>query len=475
MKNLSSQKQSHTKGAIAAKQYSYSEVIEFLDTRWDDSLRDPTLTTIKKLDKAFGSLSQKINVVLIGGTNGKSLTAHFATTLLKEEGVAVGTFNAPHLLTYNERISLNGETIANKPFTESANEVINTAATLGLNPHALDILTMMALHYFCQQNAEVALLEVTDTTGTDPVMMCTPKITVLTRVTDFEPTEKGAALLEKNIQKMLSVVTPGTHVASADQSKMNLQLMQKYTEAQGGTWAMPVRKLAPLPYPYEQLHGRSAALAERIAQIYVNNCLPEETVVVSNSLLVKPKGQRGRPTLEAKRKAELNPRRTLEQFWKDSVRAIPGRFQLLDKEKPSILLDNAHNLDSFQNLLLGIRLLHYHRPLKGLVLIMGNNNEQLNIAEFLKQLRYFFKKTSGTIIVCPTTPIPGHTNSQSWDPEKVSNDIKSMKIKAKSAHSFKEAFDLAQKLVDERYGLVVVAGSSTLITAYWHYKGMKKL
>lgn len=50
-----------------------------------------------------------------------------------------------------------------------------------------------------------------------------------------------------------------------------------------------------------------------------------------------------------------------------------------------------------------------------------------------------------------------------------------MKIKAKSAHSFKEAFDLAQKLVDERYGLIVVAGSSTLITAYWHYKGMKKL
>ena len=41
--------------------------------------------------------------------------------------------------------------------------------------------------------------------------------------------------------------------------------MQKYAEQQGATWAMPIRKLAQLSYPFEQLHGRSAALAERIA------------------------------------------------------------------------------------------------------------------------------------------------------------------------------------------------------------------
>jgi len=50
-----------------------------------------------------------------------------------------------------------------------------------------------------------------------------------------------------------------------------------------------------------------------------------------------------------------------------------------------------------------------------------------------------------------------------------------MKIKAKSARSFKEAFQAAEKSVDERYGLVVIAGSSSLITEYWRYKGIKKL
>ena len=48
--------------------------------------------------------------------------------------------------------------------------------------------------------------------------------------------------------------------------------------------------------------------------------------------------------LEAKRQSELNPKKTVEQFWKENTNELPARFQLLDKEKPSILLDNASNL-----------------------------------------------------------------------------------------------------------------------------------
>ena len=70
------------------------------------------------------------------------------------------------------------------------------------------------------------------------------------------------------------------------------------------TWSMPIRKLAALPYPMEQLHGRCAALAERIAHTYVNGFMNSETVI-ANTFSAKQKGQRGRPTLEAKRQSEL--------------------------------------------------------------------------------------------------------------------------------------------------------------------------
>ena len=106
---------------------------------------------------------------------------------------------------------------------------------------------------------------------------------------------------------------------------------------------------------------------------------------------------------------------------------------------------------------------------------MGCTNPNLDLTEFLKLLRYFFKKTSGQIIVCPATHIPGHQDNESWNAEKITNDIKSMKIKAKTAKNFKEAFELAHKSVDERHGLVVITGCASMITEYWRHKGMKKL
>lgn len=60
------------------------------------------------------------------------------------------------------------------------------------------------------------------------------------------------------------------------------------------------------------------------------------------------------------------------------------------------------------------------------------------------------------------------------DIEKITNDVKNFKIKAKAAKNFDDAFDLAKKSVDERHGLVVITGSNAIISHYWHQKGLKK-
>jgi dihydrofolate synthase / folylpolyglutamate synthase len=454
------------------KQYSYNEVVEFLDKNWTSNVNDTTLSCIKQLDNAFENVSQKVNTILVSGSNGKSLTTHFTLKLLQEEGLNVGAFYSPHILTYNERFSINKETIANKVFTEIANEVLTMADTLRLTPNSYEILTIMALLYFKKNNVDIAIMEVSDPSPSNATNICTPKIAAITRVIDKNNKDHAD---QATINTMLSLVKPGTYVVSADQSKLNLQTMQDMVTSKNGVWAMPIRKLAPLAYPFEQLHGRCAALAERIAYIYINTFVNNEETVLVNSLLTKQKGQRGRPTLEAKRATELNPKKTVEQFWKDVHNTLPGRFQLLDKEKPSVLLDNASNLDAFENVLLGIRLLHYQRPLKGLTVVLGCNQMDLNVEGFLKLLRYFFKKTSGQVIVCPAEPMPGQRGTASWDVEKITNEIKSMKIKVKSSKNFKDAFESAQKSVDERHGLVVITGSPSLLTEYWKYKGMKKL
>ncbi|MCL4361346.1 hypothetical protein M1446_03255 [Candidatus Dependentiae bacterium] len=472
---IDSTKQTATKAGLPlGKQRNYNEVVDYLDSHWSVNANSKTLERMKKLDAALGSLASKLPTIFVSGTNGKSLTVHFTTKLLMQEGLKVGALCHPHILTYNERISLNSEAVSNKIFTEIANEVINTSENLGLQTNSNEILAMMAIMYFSQQKVDAAVLEVNEGGTYNPVNICDAKVVAITRATEDDvitPTEK----MKDIITDIAGVIKKGTHLVSGDQVKEHLQLMNDLTDAQGGLWAMPIRKLAPLAYPFEQLHGRCAALAERLAQIFVDKFLNKNSVIVNNSLLARQKGQRGRPTLEAKQKLAENPQKTLEQFWKHNTNELPGRFQLLDKEKPSILLDTASNVDAFKNLLLGTRLLHYQRPLKGLTIIVAAAQDKLACEEFYKLIRYFFKKTSGQLLVCPIEePLSGNKEEVSWDIEKVTNEMKALKVKAKACKTFEEAFDLAKKSVDERQGLVVITGSQSIVSKYWQNKGIKK-
>jgi folylpolyglutamate synthase/dihydrofolate synthase len=467
-------KQTPLKGSIGqGKQRSYQEVVEFLDAQWSVKRHQKNLETIKALDALFDFPSKTTPAIFVAGSNGKSLTIHFAAKLLKEEGFCVGAYFSPHLLNYNERFVLNNETISVKTFTEIANEVINAAQTEGIEANSSELLTMIGLVYFKRSNVDVALLEVSANGEWNPVAICTPKIFAITRIATAEdqPTDQS----EKIINEIAALTKKDTWVVCGDQSKSNLQTIANIVQTRQGNWAMPIRKLANLTYPFEQLHGRCAALAERISQLYVEKYTQGNTTVVANSLLAKPRGQRGRPTLEAKRQPVLNPKRTLEQFWKEEISSLPGRFQLLEKEKPTILLDNASNLDAFKNLLLGIRLLHYQRPFKGLCVVMGAYKDSFENQEFLKLIRYFFKKNSGSIVFFPASNcLPGPVDTVAWDIEKITNDVKNLKIKAKACTSFKDAFEYAKKAVEERNGLLVVTGSNEAIHEYWNYKGIKK-
>jgi folylpolyglutamate synthase/dihydropteroate synthase len=147
---------------------------------------------------------------------------------------------------------------------------------------------------------------------------------------------------------------------------------------------------------------------------------------------------------------------------------LPGRFQLLKNEKPLILLDNASNLDAFNNLFLGIRLVNYTHQLKGLVLIIAADNDQLFDPEFLRAARYFFKKTSGQIIFCPTqkSSLEIKNKAGHFDAERISNEIRSFKVKAKSAKNLAEAYSQALKAVDLQNGLIVIAGSTSIVQEF---------
>ena len=442
----------------------YNEVVHYLDTHWSPTT---SLVAISQLDESFGFPSKKFDVALISGTSGKSTTIHYTSKLLQEEGVKVGAFYTPHTTLYNERFVIDNEQISHKTFTQLANQVIGIVEDKKIAASTKDILTMMAFLFFAENDVNLALFENSQTFGLDPVLYCNVAIAAVTRIVANTSHDDTPAAFTN----IMTPVTSKTHFVSADQNKQNLLILQQLAQAKGAHWSMPTRKLAPLVYPFEQLHGRCAALAQKIAHIYNDNFLQKTTTsIVNATLLSKPKGLRGRPTLQAKKVAESYPEKSLELFWNKTSTTLPYRFQLISDKKPMILLDNADNIDALKNLFLGFRLLAYKQQFKNVSLIIGCHQDQFEGEEFLKELRLFTKKTSGIIAFCPIEQTPGEKIKPSWDVQQMINLTKISKIKAKAFKNFDEAFTTIKSTYDDRDSLIIITGSQAMMQAYAHYQ-----
>ncbi len=458
---------SNVNKASLNKTRNYNQVVQLLDSLRPSDYNQNTIKRMKKLDSLLGNISSKLDIVLVGGASGKSLTISFAAKILKEEGYSVGAAYSSHILNYNERLVLKDSQISNKDFTDLLNTVIDIAIENEINATSYEVMTMASLLYFKENNIDIVLLEVGVGGIFDAANFCIPVISVVTRVAK-DHTELFGMDLEKIAADMIGISKPGRWFVSAEQSKLLLQKMKIMVEEKGALWSMPIRKLANLPYIYEQLYGRTASLGERIAQIYVENVKEKFSPFLKGNLLATEKGQRGRPTLQAKRNAELNPVRTLKNFWVDNFELLKGRFELLDKEKPTILLDNARNLDSLENLFLGIRLLNYQKSIKGFALVLGLN-KNIDVLEGLKLVRYLNKKVGGHLFFIPLPDMPSH---DVMELEKVSKEIG---LKAKAYNSFETAFEAAKAVVDPRDGLLCITGSIGMVKQYWMSRGIKKI
>ncbi|NLG78061.1 MAG: bifunctional folylpolyglutamate synthase/dihydrofolate synthase, partial [Xanthomonadaceae bacterium] len=77
---------------------------------WQERLHpsaiDLGLERVRRTLARLGWRPPKCPVVTVGGTNGKGSTVALLTRILSAAGYRVGTFTSPHLVRYNERITL---------------------------------------------------------------------------------------------------------------------------------------------------------------------------------------------------------------------------------------------------------------------------------------------------------------------------------------------------------------------------------
>ena len=132
--------------------------------RWPETRIAPSLERIAALVDILGSPQLTYPTIHVGGTNGKTTTSRMIDSLLFEMGLRTGRFTSPHLESYTERISINGQPIDAKELIFTYNDI---AAYFDLMDSKFDApisffeaITAMAFAAFAEHPVDVGVIEV---------------------------------------------------------------------------------------------------------------------------------------------------------------------------------------------------------------------------------------------------------------------------------------------------------------------------
>lgn len=104
------------------KSVTYKEARVYLDelSKYGSVLG---LDAIRGLLRELGNPQDDLRFIHIAGTNGKGSVLAYTSTILSEAGYRIGRYVSPTVVSYRERIQVDGEMISKHAFAEETEKV----------------------------------------------------------------------------------------------------------------------------------------------------------------------------------------------------------------------------------------------------------------------------------------------------------------------------------------------------------------
>ena len=321
---------------------TYAEATEFLFGLRRFGWR-PGLATVERLLALVGDPQAGLPCVHVGGSNGKGSTAAMLDAMCRAAGRRTGLYSSPHLLSFTERIRVDGapigeaeivalterlETIASAHFAPETTEPPD-----GCLPHPtfFELTTVMAFLHFRQQAVNAAIIEVGLGGRLDATNVIRPRVAAITNIalehqeylgsTPAAIAGEKAGIIKTGVPVVTGARGEALEVISETAGRLGAPLTvvpESYhwtVRASGFTGQTfdlrgPRREYEGLRIPLAGRHQvENAALAVAVAETLDEQGIPlDETAI-----------RRGLTDVE----------------W-------PGRLQVV-REHPRIVLDGAHN------------------------------------------------------------------------------------------------------------------------------------
>ena len=178
----------------------------------------PGLDNTLRLMAHVGNPHERLRAIHVAGTNGKGSTCHLIAAALRAAGLKVGLYTSPHLVSFTERIRINGQPIAEE---EVANFITANQAFLeDIQPSFFETTTALAFDYFVREKVDIAVIETGLGGRLDSTNVLTPILSVITNIgldhTEFlgntlkQIASEKAGIIKPNIPIVIGETHPQT-------------------------------------------------------------------------------------------------------------------------------------------------------------------------------------------------------------------------------------------------------------------------
>lgn len=204
--------------------YERRRSVLYTEAAWD-------LARTRRVLHALGDPHLGLRIVHVAGSKGKGSTAANVDAILTAAGLRTGFYSSPHLHTFRERIRVDGQLIAPQDVVrllaqcQPAIEAVPGITTF-------EIMTVLALLHFAQQQVDWVVLEVGLGGRLDATNVVTPAVSVITPIS-FEHTALLGDTLDLIAREKAGIIKPGVPVVVAPQEAEAQAVFQEIAAAQG--------------------------------------------------------------------------------------------------------------------------------------------------------------------------------------------------------------------------------------------------
>ena len=196
-----------------------------LESRWPESIIDPSLTRIVSVMELLGDPQRAYPVIQVAGTNGKTSTARMIESILRAYGLRTGLFTSPHLVDARERIRLDGEPVTAERLVDTWNDIEpyvrlvdkNSTDAGGVPLSYFEVFTSLAYAAFADAPVDVAVIEVGMGGTWDATSVAAASVAVITPI-GMDHAEYLGDTIEQIAGEKAGIIAPGCTAVTSCQT-----------------------------------------------------------------------------------------------------------------------------------------------------------------------------------------------------------------------------------------------------------------